>query len=224
MVIAAHPDDEVLGCGGTIARLAAEGWEVHVIILAEGATSRSDTRDVLGHQDALSELATAAEKANNILGSASLKLYALPDNRMDSLELLDVIKLIEAELETHKPCLVFTHHSSDVNVDHRIIHDAVIAACRPQPQHFVKTLLFFEVASSTEWRPPSSGMVFAPNYFYDISNYLEKKLNALGVYASEMRDFPHPRSIKAVDYLAHWRGATVGCDAAEAFILGRAII
>lgn len=224
LVIAAHPDDEVLGCGATIARLVAEGWAAHVIIVAEGATSRSVKRDPSMHQVELSDLAKCAEAANNILGSTSLKLYSLPDNRMDGVELLDVVKLVETEIDRHKPCLVLTHHAGDVNIDHRVLHDAVVTACRPQPQHSVKNLLFFEVPSSTEWRPPASGMYFAPNYFYDVAAFLEKKLEALHAYEPEMRTFPHPRSIEAVEHLARWRGATIGFAAAEAFVLGRAIL
>lgn len=224
LVIAAHPDDEVLGCGATIARLGAEGWEVHVLIMAEGATSRSAKRDPSMHKGELSDLAKSAEAANSILGSTSIKLYSLPDNRMDGVELLDVVKLVEAEIEYHKPCLVLTHHAGDVNVDHRVLHDAVIAACRPQPQHLVKSLLFFEVPSSTEWRPAASGIYFTPNYFYDVTDYMSQKQEALRAYGSEMRSFPHPRSIEAVEHLARWRGATVGCAAAEAFMLGRSIV
>lgn len=224
LVVAAHPDDEVLGCGATIARLATEGWQVHVLIVAEGATSRSAERDPSMHRGALSDLAKCAEAANGILGSNSIKLCALPDNRMDGVVLLDVVKLVEAEIERYKPSLVLTHHAGDVNVDHRVLHDAVIAACRPQPQHPVKNLLFFEVPSSTEWRPAASGMHFSPNYFYDVTDYLAQKLEALRAYESEMRSFPHPRSIEAVEHLARWRGATIGCEAAEAFMLGRSII
>lgn len=112
LVIAAHPDDEVLGCGATIARLAAEGWDVHVLIVAEGATSLSVKRDTLMHQGELSDLAKCAEAANKILGSTSLKLCSLPDNRMDGVELLDVVKIVEAEIDRYKPCLVLTHQQA----------------------------------------------------------------------------------------------------------------
>ncbi len=224
LVIAAHPDDEVLGCGATIARLVAEGWKVHVLIVAEGATSRSDKRDPSMHQAELSDLGKCADVANSILGSTTIKLYSLPDNRMDGLELLDVVKLVEAEIDRHKPCLVLTHHASDVNIDHRVLHDSVVVACRPQPQHSVKSLLFFEVPSSTEWRPAASGVYFSPNCFYDVTDYMAQKVAALRAYGPEMRSFPHPRSIEAVEHLAGWRGATVGCYAAEAFMLGRSIV
>lgn len=224
LVIAAHPDDEVLGCGATIARLIAAGWVVHVLIVAEGATSRAITHDPTQHEKELSDLARCAQEANLILGSSSIQLLSMPDNRMDGMELLDVIKIVEAEIDRHRPSLVMTHHVGDVNIDHATLHNAVMTACRPQPGYSVKTLLFFEVPSSTEWRPSASGRAFIPDYFYDVSQYLERKLQALNAYAPEMRAFPHPRSVQAVEHLARWRGATVGCAAAEAFMLGRAIV
>lgn len=224
LVIAAHPDDEVLGCGATIARLVAEGWGVHVLIVAEGVTSRSAERDPAMHHGELSDLAKCAEAANNILGTASIKLFSMPDNRMDGVELLDLVKLVEAEIVCHKPSLVLTHHAGDVNIDHRVIHDSVVVACRPLPQQSVKNLLFFEVPSSTEWRPAASGMCFAPNCFYDVTGYMAQKIEALRAYGPEMRSFPHPRSIEAVEHLAGWRGAMVGCVAAEAFMLGRSVV
>jgi len=222
LVVAAHPDDEVLGCGGTMARLASEGWAVHVLIAAEGATSRGLTRDRESRQGELSELARAAHAANALLGAASVTLGDLPDNRMDSVDLLDVVKVIEAAVDRYRPRLVFTHHRGDLNVDHTVLHDAVATACRPLPGSCVRQLLFFEVASSTEWRPSGEG--FVPNVFYDISAHLPAKLRALEAYASEMREFPHARSIRALEALALWRGASCGHAAAEAFSAGRIIL
>jgi LmbE family N-acetylglucosaminyl deacetylase len=143
------------------------------------------------------------------------------DNRMDSIPLLEVIKPIETLIDQHRPDMVLTHHSGDLNIDHRRVHQAVTTACRPRHGHPVKTLLFFEVPSSTEWQPPGSGVPFSANWFVDISSSLERKLLALEAYAEEMRDWPHPRSRQGVEHLARWRGATVGVDAAEAFVLGR---
>ncbi len=224
VVIAAHPDDEVLGCGGTIARLAQEGSLVHVLLMADGESSRvglvtgaSDIERVAGRN-------SAAVRACEILGCASVQLLALPDNRMDSLVLLDVVKQIEGFINTYRPTTVFTHHSGDVNIDHRVVHEAVIAACRPQPMFSVRELLFFEIPSSTEWRPPGSAIMFNANWFVDISQTLHLKLQALQAYQDELRPFPHPRSIKAVEALAQWRGATVGVNAAEGFVLGRKLI
>jgi N-acetylglucosamine malate deacetylase 1 len=224
LVVAAHPDDEVLGCGATMARMAAEGRDVHVLILAEGVTSRAAARDRKVHSQELSELGRSAQRANAVLGAASVRILDFPDNRMDGVELLDVIKVIEGDVARHRPALVLTHHRGDLNVDHRVIHDAVLAACRPQPDHPVRQLFFFEVPSSTEWGSPRASEAFVPGCFYDIGRYLERKVAALAEYASEMREFPHARSIAAVEHLARWRGATVGCGAAEAFEVGRLLI
>jgi len=138
-------------------------------------------------------------------------------------ELLDVVKIVERELAAARPELVYTHHSGDVNVDHRIAHDAVIAAVRPQPGNRVRGLYFFETPSSTEWRPPTSMRGFEPAHFVDVSRTLDRKLAALRAYDSEMRAWPHPRSYRAVEHLARWRGAIVGVEAAEAFETGRSI-
>ncbi|MFC4313395.1 PIG-L deacetylase family protein [Steroidobacter flavus] len=224
LVVAAHPDDEVLGCGGTMALMAAAGHPVHVLMLADGESSRVakvERGAVAGQMEARN---SAADAACAILGCASVEVLSLPDNRLDGVELLDIVKLIEQAVRKHSARIVFTHHAGDVNIDHRIVHDAVIAACRPQPGYPVDELLFFEVPSSTEWRPPGSGLEFNPSWFVDISTTLDRKLAALDAYRSEMRPFPHARSIEAVQALARWRGATVGATAAEAFMLGRKIV
>ena len=154
LVVAAHPDDEVLGCGGTIARHALAGDQVYVLILAEGATSRLQHRDRLLTVRELSALAQAAQTAGSILGATGVELLDLPDNRLDSLDRLDLIKHIEHRIDLYKPEVVYVHHAGDVNVDHRRLHEAVVTACRPVPGQVVKRLLSFEVASSTEWQTP----------------------------------------------------------------------
>ena len=221
LVVAAHPDDEVLGCGGTLARMAGRGHPVHVLLLADGETSRGAGARPQGERNRMAKRRKAAEAAGKILGLASLQLLDLPDNRLDTVALLDVVRQVETVVKRRRPAIVMTHHAGDVNIDHRVVHDAVIAACRPQPGHSVRTLLFFEVPSSTEWRPPSSAQPFDPNWFVDISTTLPKKLRALEAYEAEMRPFPHPRSVEAVKALAKWRGASMGMVAAEAFVLGR---
>jgi LmbE family N-acetylglucosaminyl deacetylase len=215
LVLAAHPDDEVLGCGGTMARLATGGTLVHVAFLADGVTAREAAPDDLALRRA------AARKACEILGATSVCFGNLPDNRLDSTALLDIVRPIEELIAQYRPDTVFTHHAGDLNVDHRRVHEAAVTACRPQHGHPVKTLLSFEVPSSTEWQPPGSGHPFVPNWFIDISASLDRKLAALDAYAGELRDWPHPRSRRGVENLARWRGATVGVEAAEAFILGR---
>lgn len=219
LVIAAHPDDEVLGCGATMAAHARAGDRVDALILAQGISSR-------GGPDAersLSMLRQAAEHANGLLGTASLTLHDFPDNRMDSLALLDVVKTVEGFVRKSQPDVIYTHHAGDLNIDHCIVHDAVVTACRPMPGHITETLLFFEVPSSTEWQAPGVSNAFAPNWFVDSSETLDIKLKALSAYGSEMRAWPHARSLRAVEHLARWRGASVGLDAAEAFVMGRSI-
>ena len=223
-VIAAHPDDEVLGCGGTVARMASEGRAVHILLMADGETSRVSDPGQTIDSGKLAARNAAAEAACETLSCASVEVLTLPDNRLDGLELLDVVKYIEAFVQRYQPLTVLTHHAGDVNIDHRVVHDAVITACRPQPRNPVKELLFFEVPSSTEWRPPGSAESFNPNWFVDISTTLAAKLEALQPYEAELRAFPHPRSLRAVEALARWRGATVGVEAAEAFVLGRKIV
>jgi len=223
IIIAAHPDDEVLGCGGSIAKWSKDSSEVHVLIMAEGATSRDKSRDRVARQNELSHLAQSAKKAGEILGVQSVHLQDFPDNRMDSVDLLDVVKSVEEIIEKLQPEVVVTHHAGDLNIDHQITHQAVITACRPQPEQTVKRILSFEVPSATEWQSHGDRRTFVPNWFEDISVTLELKMKALEAYETEMREWPHTRSIKAVEHLARWRGASVGVEAAEAFMLVRKI-
>lgn len=224
LVVAAHPDDELLGCGGTLAAHVDAGDEVHVLILAEGSTSRSALRDTEKDTVELSNLEAAARKAGDFLGFSSVTCGKLPDNRMDSIDLLDIVKLVEHAIRRCDPTIIYTHHEGDVNVDHQFSHRAVYTACRPLPETRIKRIIAFETVSSTEWIPPASGRTFSPNWFVDVSATLQKKMDALAVYESEMRDWPHPRSLRAIEHLARWRGATIGVDAAEAFVLIRNIV
>ncbi len=223
LVVVAHPDDEVLGCGASIAKWTASGSIVHVLIMAEGATSRSQVRDRRVKSKELLLLGKSAHSAGSILGVASVKLLDFPDNRMDSLDRLDVIKAIEIEIERIKPHTVVTHHCGDVNIDHRIIHEAVITACRPQPGHSVRLLLAFEVASSTEWQPAGSSVAFQPNWFENVAETFDCKIKALEFYQSEMREWPHPRSLENIENLARYRGSSIGCELSESFMLLRKI-
>jgi LmbE family N-acetylglucosaminyl deacetylase len=216
LVVAAHPDDEVLGCGGTIVKHVEGGDSVHVAVLGEGVLSRRGAQ-----REELAQAQDACRKANEILGVHGLTLHDYPDNRLDSVDRLDVIRLVEEQLERLSPEIVYTHHWSDVNVDHYRINECVLAACRPVPGHSVKRLLFFEVPSSTEWRGPQD--CFNPNWFVDITGSFDRKVEALEAYGRELREFPHPRSLEAIGHLARWRGATAGVAAAEAFVLGRNI-
>lgn len=223
LIIAAHPDDEVLGCGGTICHHIEKGDEVNVLIMVEGATSRADKRNKDQHFQEISNLSKAARKVQNILGIQSLELNDLPDNRLDSIDLLDLTKIIESKIEKFKPNIVYTHHSGDVNIDHRRLHKATVTACRPTPESKVKRILSFETVSSTEWQPEGSDYSFQPNWFVNIEKYWPKKKKALKAYQSEMREWPHPRSIEGLEILGKWRGSQIGMHFVEAFKLLRNI-
>ncbi len=227
LVVAAHPDDEVLGSGGSMARLADEGAAVHVHFLADGVGARatgSGGRAAGPDARALKARRGAALKACDILGAASVTFGDFPDNRLDTAALLDVIKQVEARMDAVRPGLVLTHHAGDLNIDHRRVHDAVVTACRPHPAQSVRSLLFFELPSSTEWQVPGAAQPFEPNWFVDISKTLARKIEALKAYRMELRPWPHARSLEAITHLARWRGASVGVEAAEAFVLGRTIL
>lgn len=219
LVVAAHPDDEILGCGGTIAKAREAGATVSFLILGEGPTSRATAQD----DKTKSEAIIAARNAADILDVTNIFFGSFPDNRFDSLPLLDLIKFIEQVAQEVQPDIVFTHHYGDLNIDHSYTHRATMTAFRPLPDHKPLTLLGFEVLSSTEYSPPNSLPQFSPNVFINIENFIEKKQLALKAYDSEICEWPHPRSTETTRHLAQLRGAHSGCKAAEAFILYRTI-
>lgn len=218
LVVAAHTDDEALGCGGTIAKHVAQGDAVYAVFLADGVTSRpGSTLEELEARNA------AAARAHSILGIKQSFMLGFPDNRMDSVPLLDIVQKLESVLNDVKPQVIYTHHHGDLNIDHRITHLAVMTACRPVPSASVKEIYTFEVLSATEWNTPGSAP-FIPNVFVDISGYLDTKMQAIDAYALEMREAPHSRSIVHVIKLAEHRGNSVGITAAESFSLIRILI
>jgi LmbE family N-acetylglucosaminyl deacetylase len=223
LVVAAHPDDEVLGVGGAVARHAESGDHVYALILAEGITARATMGCAQEKDGEIATLQMAARKAASVLGAQPPRFAGLADNQMDTVPLLEIVKYVETAVAELEPTVVYTHHGGDLNIDHRITHQAVLTACRPIPESPVRAIYAFETASSTEWASPGMSMVFAPNHFVDIECQLARKLQALECYASEMRAFPHARSITAVESIARFRGTTVGVHAAEAFVSVRVI-
>jgi LmbE family N-acetylglucosaminyl deacetylase len=217
VVVAAHPDDEVLGCGGTVARYAAEGHAVTSVIVATGSTSRDGSPP--GYVDALRDHAHAAARA---LGARPPRFLGLPDNRLDTLPLLDVVKLVEAVLDELRPEIVLTHFDGDLNIDHGVVGRAVLTAARPLPGSPVRAIYAFETPSSTEWQFSPTTTGFRPNRYVLLSEeQVERKLAALASYAGEMREPPHPRSLVAVRAMATVRGSEAGASAAEAFMVLR---
>jgi len=216
LVVAAHPDDELLGCGGTAARLAREGHSVYMAILGEGITSRSAKREDADAL-ALEKLRACSHQVADLLGVKQLTLHGLPDNRFDSLPLLDVIKIVEELIQRWHPAAVYTHHGADLNVDHQVVSRAVLTASRPADGQPVNELYMFEIASSTEWAFQQISPAFRPNVFVDIESTLNLKLEGMKLYESEARKFPHPRSPEALTAIAQRWGSVVGRKAAEAF-------
>lgn len=217
LVVAAHPDDEALGCGGAIARHALDQDEVYVVFLSDGVTSRVGCDS--NHHDARIH---SRNEALKILGAHHYSSFGFDDNQLDSVPLLDVVAKLEVVLRELRPTIVYTHHHGDLNIDHKVACSAVMTACRPLPTSTIEEIYGFEVLSSTEWGVPQQSY-FKPNMYIDISDYMDAKLNALRAYKDEMRMIPHSRSIEHARILAEHRGYSVGVTAAEAFEVYRII-
>ena len=222
LVVAAHPDDEVLGCGATIARLAREGAEVHIAILGEGITSRYEKED-RADRKLLEALHAASRQVAKLLGAKDISLHNLPDNKFDTVPLLDVVKIIEDVIKEVRPRVVYTHHGGDLNIDHSITARAVLTATRPIAGCSVRELLAFEVPSSTEWAFQQYEPAFRADVFMDVQATIEVKIKAMELYEGEARPFPHPRSAEALRAIARRWGSVVGVEYAEAFSLVRMI-
>jgi N-acetylglucosamine malate deacetylase 1 len=216
LAMVAHPDDEVLGAGGTLARHAEVGDDVYIAFLTDGVSARKSDQVVADRR------AAAARAAAQMLGAVEPCFLDFPDNGLDSVPLLDLVKAVEDRLQKIAPHTIYTHHAGDLNIDHAICHRAVMTACRPLPDKSVRRILAMEVPSSTEWAPEAAGS-FVPTFYVDISATRGKKRRALQAYAEEMRSFPHPRSLEAISALEQWRGATAGLACAEAFMVLRDI-
>lgn len=226
LVIAAHPDDELLGAGATINRLVIEyGCEARALILGEGITSRGDRRSRTEWQKALKIHKANIENARQFIGYRAVHALDFPDNRFDTIALLDLIKAIEKEKDEFGPDMIFTHHGGDLNIDHRLTFQAVVTASRPIEGESVKSIISFETPSATEWQASSNPYPFVPNLFIEVrEGNLDSKIRAMQSYELEKRDYPHPRSPEALETLAKKRGVEVGLRYAEAFCLVRDIV
>ena len=212
LVIVAHPDDEVLGCGGTIAKLSQEGHNIFTLILGEGVTSRNISKSKVNKE--LHILQESAIKANELLGVKKVFFHNFPDNKFDSVPLLEIVKDIEEIKNQIKPKIIFTHYEKDLNIDHQITYKAVLTATRPMAGESVKEIYSFEILSSTEWAFPTS---FSPDVFYDISENINNKLIALSSYEGEIRESSHPRSLAGGWNNAKLWGQKVGLGYVETF-------
>lgn len=215
----AHPDDDILGCGGLLAKYAGQGCEFRVVFLAEGTSCRySDLSDPNVELE-IKHRNQAGLDALSHLGIKNAKFYDLPCGILDQIPQLDINKIIEQEIAEFEPDTVFTHSENDTNSDHRIIFNCTLSATRPTPNNKVEKIYSYEVLSSSEWRFTSS---FEPNYFEVLTQeQVEKKYEALACYKTELNEFPHPRSREGIYTLAKYRGMQIGCEFAEGFKLVR---
>jgi len=209
LVIAAHPDDELLGCGGTVALHVQHGDVVCSLIVCEGESLR-------GVQQA-SEYQHHAEAAAEVLGVNKVEMLRLPDQKLDTLTLTEVITPIEKVVDEFKPEVIYCQFGGDINRDHQLLFEAVLVATRPTLP-FIEAVYAFDTASSTEWAYPRT---FIPDTWVDISSTLQTKLTAMSCYKTELRDYPHPRSLKGLEYKAHAWGNQACMDAAEVFMTVR---
>ncbi|HKA91340.1 MAG TPA: PIG-L deacetylase family protein [Haliangiales bacterium] len=214
LVVAAHPDDELLGLGATVARHVEAGDEVTAVIVSEGATSRYAE----GADRALRDAAGAAAA---VLGVRDLRFLGMEDQRLDAVPLLDVVRPIEKIRAEIRPDVVYAHHWGDLNRDHRVVSEAAMVACRPVGDAYPRRVLCFETPSSTEWSSPDLSLQFVPTVFVDATATIEKKLRAMACYATEVRPAPHPRSLESLRARAQYWGQIVGRNYAEAFVLVR---
>lgn len=226
MVIVAHPDDELLGLGASMHKLTSEkAILTHVVILGEGITARADRRDVSRWEKSLEIHKKNIEVARKAIGYQTVSTHQFPDNRFDSVALLDLIKVVEKEKEQFLPDMIFTHHGGDLNVDHRRTFEAVITGCRPMKRETVKSIFTFETPSSTEWRASTDPHHFVPNFFISLEERdINAKIAGMEAYEFERRQFPHPRSPEALKIQAQRWGVAIGRLYAEAFCLVRSIV
>ncbi|MDP3396785.1 MAG: PIG-L deacetylase family protein [Methanoregula sp.] len=219
LTVASHPDDEILGCGGTIKKFTESGSEVCTVILGEGMLSRGDA-----NANAVGKLQKHCKKANEIIGVKDLREFSFPDNAFDSVPLLNIVKVVEDTIDDFKPDVIFTHHGGDLNIDHRLTFQAVLTGCRPQGFKKSPEIYSFFIPSSTDWTDGYVLNHFMPTMYVDVSDQIESKIAALSEYKTEMREYPHSRSLESVRIISQYWGNRVGLHFAEPFTLIRRIL
>jgi len=221
LVIVAHPDDEVLGMGGTIAKLASEGCEVHLLIVTDGSSSQY--KDDPNLAKIIEDKKNETQNCAKILGIKEVHYGNLPDMKLDTIPHISINRVIEKYIDEINPDTVFTHFWGDVNADHQNVYKSTLVAVRPVMGQVVKRLYCYQVPSSTEWTPNKPDTMFVPNVFVNIEKFAEQKYDAFSKYTTELRDYPHPRSVQYLRETDIANGLKVGLKCAEAFMLLRQI-
>jgi LmbE family N-acetylglucosaminyl deacetylase len=217
LVIAPHQDDEVLGCGGVMARHAAQGDEVHVLVVTRGI-------EELFAPSLVEETRRELHEAHTKLGVKSTRFLEFPAPKLDVTPGYQLAAAIGDALRSLQAEVIYLPHRGDIHNDHRAVYYATLVAARPINNCPTRRLLCYETLSETEWAPPFGDDAFIPTVFVDITDYLQAKLEAMSCYASQLKEPPHSRSLQSIEGLARLRGATVGLPAAEAFMLVREVI
>ena len=219
LIIAAHPDDEVLGVGGTVAKLSAKDIECHLLIVTDGSSSQYRGSDKL--EEIIASKKRETQNCADILGFKSIHYGGLPDMKLDAVPHVEINQVIEKVIDELQPDTVFTHFWGDVNMDHQNVYKSTLVAVRPVLGQVVKELYCYRVPSSTEWTPNKEDTMFMPNYFVDIHQYADQKYKAFACYATELREYPHPRSVQYLRETDKAAGLRVGLLSAEEFVLLR---
>lgn len=222
LVVVAHPDDEVLGMGGTIAKLTMKGTEVHLLIVTDGSSSQY--KDFSNLKQIIEDKKNETNNAAKTLGIKSVIYGGLPDMKLDAIPHTDINNVVEKAVDTIRPDTVFTHFWGDVNKDHQAVYESTLIAVRPQAGQIVKELYCYSVPSSTEWNPCKADSMFMPNVYVEIEDYKEQKYEAMAAYATEVRDYPHPRSVQHLRALDVAVGLQVGLKATESFVCLRKVM
>ncbi len=220
LVFAAHPDDELLGCGATLLKFRTKGFKIKPFFFGDGESSRTVSKKLV-----FKSINKREKQALDVCKKGRFEkpvFQRLPDNKLDTVPLLDIVKFIEKQIRLHKPKIIFTHFENDLNIDHQIIYKAVLTASRPLSKTFVKKIYSFEIPSSTDFSlSRNSKKIFNPNFFVEVEKTIQKKLDLLKLYKDEIKKWPHPRSLKSIKNLSMHRGSQIGKKYAEAFILVR---
>jgi len=222
LVFAAHPDDEALGCMGTLLYFRSKGYKIKISFMSDGESSRKQSANKkMKLIKSRMEQAKLVSKKSKFLEP---NFFNLPDNKLDTIPLLSIVKKVENEIKVFKPSVIFTHFEDDLNIDHQITCKSVLTATRPQTKLFVKKLYCFETLSNTDFSFKKKNKVFNPNFFVDINKFIKKKLELLKIYKRELKQWPHQRSLRGVKILSNYRGSQIGVKNAEAFMCLRELL